>query len=152
MSKNRMWDFDKVQKDYLNKILKGDRAWFAAADDYTAYISNGHFIVAMPREFCGIDCNLPDHTRITADAFKKMIDVNIYEFQELLDTNTTLKVDKDHVKMLKNAEGDDIWINEKYAKYFSDMNIKYYGSTPRNIVYITALDTIVGCIMPIHHK
>lgn len=152
MSKNRMWNFDKVQKDYLNKILKNDCEWFAAADDCTAYISNGHFIVAMPREFCGIDCNLPDHTRITAENFKKMIDVNIYDFEELSDSKTTMQHERDNIRMLKNSEGVDIWINEKYVKYFEDMNIKYYGSGPKNVVYVEAHGCIVGLILPINHK
>ncbi len=148
----KLLNFDKVQKDYLSRILKGDREWFAAADENKAYISDGHFVAAMPRDMCAIKCDIPKHIRCTADVLNKMIDVNIYDFQELLDTNTTLKVDRDNIKMLKNADGEDIWINEKYAKYFSDMNIKYYGSTPRNMVYVVALGEIVGCILPINHK
>lgn len=148
----KLLNFDKVQKDYLSRILKNDREWFSATDDSRAYISNGHFVAAMPKKLCGVNCEMEGFSRLAPDGFKKIIDVNIYDLTELLDTNTTMKMDKDNIKMLKNADGEDIWINDKYARYFEDMQIKYFGTTPRNMVYVVALGEIVGCILPIGRR
>ena len=149
----RLLNFDKVQKDYLSKVLKEDRTWFAAADADNAYISDGSFVAAMPRRMCAINCDMEDHRRCAPEALKKIVNMNLYELEELADTKTSMKQDRDNIRMLKNAAGEDIWINEKYMKYFESMNVKYYGTTPRNMVYVVALeDVIVGCILPINHR
>lgn len=149
----KMLNFDKVQKDYLNAVLKNDRTWFAATDGDVSYLCNSNLIAFIPSELCGVNCTHADHNKITAESFKKYeTDFSPEDNGILEDRGFVMKKDKGSVHVLHAPDGSEIWINEKYYRYFSDIaGVVWRGAGAKKPVYAFFVDRMVGMVLPINH-
>lgn len=149
-------NFDKVQKDFLSEKLKATKKgnfceWFTAHDESRAetYVSNGQFFAVIPDEICFIQEET--HSRgIKPESLKRCIPETEGGFLHY--TGTIKKIDKINAYIFTTADGEEIWIAEKYYKYFENMNCHYCGSGAKSAVVVYVLDRIVGLILPVNHR
>jgi hypothetical protein len=152
----RFFDFDKVQKDFLAAALKACKTglfcpWFASPDteNKKTIISDGHFLAIIPDDMLFVK-SAGNMREINAESFLRNMK-QAYELQPVTDTGLRKTVDKNTVCILK-TETDEIWIDEKYLKYFAGMSYTLKGTDCRNPVQVYVLDQCVGMILPIAHK
>ena len=151
----KMFNLDKVQKAYMNALLKSDRTFFGVDDQEKgkSYISDGHFVAIIPRNLCVVRCDMPDGRHITPDAFRKYTE-GAGDLQQAHDTmeRRTLPDKKTMVVVLQIGDGETMWINEKYYKYFSDMSVTLWATTPNAPVIVKWGDEVIGVILPIRKE
>lgn len=153
----RFFDFDKVQKDFLTAALKASKTeamcnWFTGyiESDKKTILSDGHFAAFVPDDLLFVKRagNIRD---FNADTFKKNL-LPEKDLQTVIDTGMRKKIDKDTICILKNEQGEEIWVNEKYMKYFTGMACHYKGTDKKSPVQVFCLETLVGIILPIAHN
>ena len=150
------FNFDKVQKDFLSAALKADKAdkmcsWFTGKDTEheRTILSDGHFLAIIPDEILYVRGS-KNIRNISAETFLRNMKPD-YDLQPVTDTGIRRNVDKDTVCVLKNHD-EEIWINEKYLKYFAGMSYTLKGTDRKNPVQVYVLDQCVGMILPVYHK
>lgn len=157
-----MFDFDKVQKDFLSAALKAYKKktmcdFFTAHDDEkkNTYISDERFFVIVPDEMCFIT-STEKMRYVSPDVFKKMIlpdcDDKENEIKDLF-TSRTIPGTKKPCRVFGRQDGQEIWIDEKILAYFAGMDgLRYFSKGIRDAVAVYMYDTLVGVMLPINHK
>lgn len=151
----KLIDFDKLQGDYLKAMLKNDGRYncpmFGGIDEENAYISDGHFMAIIPRDECHVSFR-NNQRGIPVDTMKKWIK-DRSELLPVTDTGLSraLPTGKkgDTVRMFKQGD-EDIWINEKFLKYFPG-DYDLYGTDMRNPIYFYFGYRCVGMVLPVNH-
>lgn len=153
----RFFDFDKVQKDFLTAALKASKTggmcnWFTGGmeSDKKTILSDGHFAAFVPDDLLFVK-RAGDMREISGDTFKKNL-MPEKDLQTVIDTGMQKKIDKDTICILKNEHGEEIWVNEKYMKYFAGMDCHYKGTDKKHPVQVFCIDVLVGIILPITHN
>lgn len=156
-----MFDFDKVQKDFLSAALKAYKKntmceFFSAHDEENnlTYISNSYFFAIVPDEMCFIT-STEKMRYVSPDVFKKMIlpdcDDKENEIKDLF-TSRTIPGTKKPYRVFGRQDGQEIWIDEKILAYFAGMDgLRYFSKGIRDAVAVYMYDTLVGMILPITH-
>lgn len=158
-----IFNFDKVQKDFLSAALKATKknsacGWFTAHSEgqKVTYISDGHFFARVPDEMCFVRSS--DRMRqIKAETFESYDLPKTYDDEyRLTDTMTSRTVTgiKDPVHIFTTQDGQEVWINEKLLAYFKDMQtVRFYQKNGfRNAVAVYVTDWLAGVLLPINHK
>lgn len=151
--------FEKLQKDFLAAMFnekKRHQAFFCETDESVYLLINGSFFCKMPKNACYVrpDENLK---HIQPEVLEKMIQL---ESAEIITPDCIRKTtDKNiSVSVFKTRNGEEVWLNEKFVKYFTDnksLPIIFYktpGSVDRSPVQVYSGSTCIGCILPIYHK
>lgn len=151
MARYRVFDFDKLQADFLKSFCKDDKQFFGASDGDKCYISNGHMIGVMPAVICGVNLDHVEYQRCTVESFKNMFKNAVHD-RVLIDTGITKKITGATVKVFAFQDNPDevVWLDEKYCKYFEKMNCQISGSTEKSCVIFETIGDIVGMILPIN--
>ena len=159
-----MFDFDKVQKDYLTAALKAYKKhmqcnFFTAHDEEkkTTYISDGSFFVIVPDEMCFIT-STDTMRHVSPDIFEKMKKdlPGCYDREnEIKDMFITRNVPTDLKRsyhVFGHQSGEEIWIDEKILAYFASMDgLSYFCTGKRAPVAVYMYETLVGVMLPINH-
>jgi hypothetical protein len=160
MARNRLLNFDKVQKDFLSAALKATAnnipcEWFTGEADNSICLSDGHFIAFVPREMCFVAAAENSRVRkLPETTFKNMIvDRDTLSPATYTNMQRTIPGTNKTVNVFTLENGEEAWLNEKYVKYFEGMgHCKTYGTTMRNPIYFYVMDRLVGMILPINHN
>lgn len=149
----RIYDFDKIQKDYLTAALKAVKngtscPWiFAHCDaDKTTIISDHYFMAIIPDDLVYVASKQTMHT----DALLRNIQPD-YSLDVAEDTGLRKTIDKNTVCIFK-VKNEEIWINEKYIKYFAGMDYDLRGTTKKQPLQVYVNDKCIGLILPINHN
>ena len=149
-----IYDFDKIQKDYLTAALKAKKkgsqcAWILAHNtaENTTIISDKYFMAIIPDDlvFVKSDNMLPD--------IKNLLRIVQPKYALYPATNTGMKktIDKETVCIFE-TNNDTIYVNEKYIKYFAGMDCEIYGTTKKSPLQVYVNENCVGVILPINHN
>lgn len=139
---------DKLQKDALNGILKGE-TWYILPDESNGltYISNGYFVFSLENKNCFLKGH--DEERTSIKSFANILERNTNNISTV-DTGLTKKIGKDVVRIFRDSDSNEILLNEKYCKYFDKLNNIQLRSSGKNTpVQIEYQGTIIGTILPI---
>ena len=151
-----LFDFSKVQKDYLTAVLKAEKSgsfsgWFIGhkEEDKITYFSDGHFVACIPDQMCYVKAA----GRVRVLDNPGFLDNNLIaeaEQVELFDRGMRKKIDSRKVNVCI-LENDDfcVWVNEKLLNYFTGMRVHFMGKSPVNPVMVYMGEQLVGIIMPI---
>lgn len=152
MAKYRAIDFDKVQKDYLARLLKGDKSWSYTYNNEKYAITDGHFMAIMPRPFCFLSYDNSEMHWISPDcinSFTKAAEGTMPAY----DTQTERVIaDGKKVHIFQLEDNTEVAIDPNYLKYFSGMSVHYSGTANNAPIFVHALDMVVGLILPIKIK
>lgn len=150
----RFFDFDKVQKDFLTAALKASKNgimcnWCTGSmeSDKKTILSDGHFAAFVPDDLLFVK-RAENMRNINGDTFKKNL-MPEKDLQTVIDTGMQKKISKDTICILENEQGEEIWVNEKYMKYFAGMNCHYKGTDKKHPIQVFCIDVLVGIILPI---
>lgn len=152
--KMRIYDFDKVQKDYLNAALKASKngtsnMWIFAhcEDEKVTIISDSYFMAMIPDDLVFVQTH-----KIFSDSSALLRNIAPdYTLSPAIDTGMKKTIDKNTVCIFR-VNDIDVWVNEKYVKYFAGMNCEFRGSTKKAPLQIYVNDKCIGLILPINHN
>lgn len=161
-----LWGFDadKIQAEIMKdvkkrdqKIGKGNFEWLWGTTDDCILVSDSHmmFYIPKPNFYLNIETAFRNRTDVLtslakADCYSgggKYIAEYTGEKRQLDNTKATVDV-------LRISEiGEEIWVNEKYLKYFDREKVYFEADSKKSPLYIKSDGgRLLGFILPINHN
>ena len=152
--------FEKLQKDFLSAMFnekKAREALFCKTEKSVYLLMNGSFFAKIPLEECFVK---PSRycRNIQPETLEKIENAETRE--KLIYTGITkqLNNEKNKVVIFTAENGEEIWLNEKFVKYFTDNKLitpVFYntaGPVGKVPIKVYSGDLFIGAILPVYHN
>lgn len=133
---------EKFMIDVTKALLRENKVVFWDNGDSVVISYNGCFAMVIPKTK-----NVFNH----AVSSKPCPIPAEWDAHKLRDTKQLIKMDKITSFVFEAENGDRVYIDEKYTKYF-DKHAEFYGISKKSAVYVSENGVLCGIIMPIRKE
>ena len=148
-------NYVKLQTDILKaKFIEDTRGrkspfMYGFYEESVAIIIDGHYMALVPKCAFYLDLEKVFPKLVPVDV-KKMI--KPYDTETITDTGMIRTVGDGHKVRVFSGKNDQIWIDEKFFKYFGKDDVtEYRGINKKYPIYLYEYEVLVGMLSPVNH-